>query len=257
MLFWRIDLKPGQRIKVQAAVTIPAGYNTGTSYERLGVALYDPIRHPARCPGDDPLTAIDTRHALARSGGTYRAHCSVGNVADRDRAVRLAGTYYVQVGIGRSTVNRGTMLPLQLTIEVGDGVAAEPDGPAATSIQPSQAAPPAAGVRSSTPTTAPPDQEPAASTITEPLVLTGAAVALAALAWLVARRRRQWRRPPAPPRRGSRSVDEATVRVRGTHARSTPDTASQPRADDATVRMRTSGAKPPPGTDPQEPWHRD
>ncbi|MER5227707.1 hypothetical protein [Streptomyces flaveus] len=259
MLFWRLDLQPGQSIDVQASVTVPAGYDTGRRYERLGVAVYDPVRQPVWCKGDDHLAAIDTRHAMARIGGTFRADCSLGNLADRDNAVQMAGTYYVQVGVGLSTVNRGTMLPMQLTIEVGNGVAAEPEGSASAGIPPPDAAPPAVGTSSpAAQATALPAQEPAGHTLPGPLFLTGAAATLgAALAWIAVMHRRH-QRNQGPPPGGSPPADEATVGIRAAGKPSAPGNGpSQSRIDDATVRVRATGAEPQARIDPREAWHQD
>ncbi|MFJ8856795.1 hypothetical protein [Streptomyces sp. NPDC102437] len=49
----------------------------------------------------------------------------IGDPRDRDRPVQTAGTYYVQVSVGRSTASLGTVVPLRLTIDTGFGVAAE------------------------------------------------------------------------------------------------------------------------------------
>ncbi|MFD5750677.1 hypothetical protein [Streptomyces sp. NPDC127033] len=140
-LFWRISLRPGQRLTVRTTVTVPAAYNPGPSphYERLGTRIYNPVRQPVLC--DEPtqgLELIYRGHATAKSGGPFHNSCSA---ASKSRPLETAGTHYVQVGIGDATLTRGTTLPLTVEITTGPGVPARttaPWHPGTPSVPPSQ-----------------------------------------------------------------------------------------------------------------------
>ncbi|MDP5317333.1 hypothetical protein [Streptomyces poriferorum] len=125
--FWKITLKPGQRLDIKASVGVPGGYDPGPSphYERLGVRVYDPTRQPILCDGGSDGTEMIYRgHATAQSGGTFTAECTVGTVDYKP--IKRAGTYYVQVGIGGATQTRGDTLPLTVSASTGTGVAPRP-----------------------------------------------------------------------------------------------------------------------------------
>ncbi|WP_331720402.1 hypothetical protein [Streptomyces sp. NBC_00209] len=125
--FWKITLKPGQRLDVKASVEVPGGYDPGPSphYERLGVRIYDPTRRPILCDGGSGGTEMIYRgHATARSGGTFTAECTVGTVDYKP--IERAGTYYVQVGIGGATRTKGDTLPLTVSAGTGTGVTPRP-----------------------------------------------------------------------------------------------------------------------------------
>lgn len=125
-LFWRITLKRGQRLTVQASVDVPGGYNPGASphYERLGVRIYDTVRRPLLCDRTDGTEMIYAGHATAESGGRFTARCTVGTLDYQ--ATDQAGTYYVQAGIGGATLTRGTALPLTVTVATGTGATPRP-----------------------------------------------------------------------------------------------------------------------------------
>lgn len=137
--FWRITLKRGQRLTVRASVDVPGGYNPGASphYERLGVRVYDSVRQPVRCEGSDGTEMIYAGHSTARSGGRFSTGCTVGTA--EFGAIEQPGTYYIQAGIGGSTLTRGTALPLSVTVTTGTGATPrpaekwEPGEPAGTS----------------------------------------------------------------------------------------------------------------------------
>lgn len=123
LLFWKIVLRPGQRLDVQTSVEVPGGYNPGPSphYERLGVRIYDAVRQPMLCDGaSDGTEMIYAGHATAESGGRFTAKCTIGTVDYKP--IEQAGTYYVQAGIGGATLTRGTALPLTITATTGTGV---------------------------------------------------------------------------------------------------------------------------------------
>ncbi|WP_329453478.1 hypothetical protein OG894_43795 (plasmid) [Streptomyces sp. NBC_01724] len=125
--FWKITLKTGQRLDVKVSVDVPAGYNPGPSphYERLGARVYDAVRQPIHCDGGSGGTEmIYVGHPTAKSGGRFTAVCTIGTLDYN--TVELAGTYYIQAGIGGSTLTQGTTLPLTVTVTTGTGISPPP-----------------------------------------------------------------------------------------------------------------------------------
>ncbi|MGC4951370.1 hypothetical protein ACLQ2N_35030 [Streptomyces sp. DT224] len=204
--FWKITLKPGQRLDVKASVEVPGGYDPGPSphYERLGVRIYDPTRRPILCDGSSNGTEMIYRgHATARSGGTFTAECTVGTVDYKP--VERAGTYYVQVGIGGATQTKGDTLPLTVSAATGTGVTPRPvaswkPGTPAGAVP---AEPEPAAATTPPETAADPDPDPAAAAAAGkglppwalPAALAGGVVAALALG---AVRRRPGRAAPRP-----------------------------------------------------------
>ncbi|RII20844.1 hypothetical protein DSC45_01840 [Streptomyces sp. YIM 130001] len=199
LYFYRVDLLPGQSLSVTARTTLPAGYNPGPEPEAFGVAVYDPVRQPARCRADSPTAAIWKGGSTAREGGSVEADCSLGVREDNDDAAELAGTYYIQAGITSTNKSRGDTLPLRLDIEIDDsGVvpdSAEPFEPGARGADGGGGA---AARESST------DVQPAADArplktwgVPAATALTAAALGFALLA--VLERRRHRRSAAVPP----------------------------------------------------------
>ncbi|MCX4451445.1 hypothetical protein ACIOEZ_33280 [Streptomyces sp. NPDC087866] len=231
--FWKINLKPGQRLDIKASVEVPGGYDPGPSphYERLGVRVYDPTRQPILCDGGSGGTEMIYRgHATARSGGTFTAECTVGTVDYKP--IERAGTYYVQVGIGGAARTKGDTLPLTVSAVTGPGVAPRPaeswnPGTPAGAV-PAETKPAAAATPPATATDAAPAAA-ATSTGLPPWAMPGvlAGGVIAALALGAARRR--------------------SVRVAQQRVMSAPAPGGLPRA--------SAHAGPPPAQ-PRPPFHR-
>ncbi|NGO75756.1 hypothetical protein G6045_08725 [Streptomyces sp. YC504] len=180
MLLWRIDLEPGQKLAVEARTTTPAGYGEGGALEAFGIQIYDPVRQALHC-GGDRNTAIHSSVGKGRDGSTLVADCSVGDPADnRDKPVELAGTYYVQVAMGKVADSRGTVLPIELSVNTGEGIAPTPT-PAFNPGTPKEAAAPTGSSRADA---APPaeSEKPAAQA---PTSNAFASTTIPSWAWLV------------------------------------------------------------------------
>ncbi|WP_199550180.1 hypothetical protein [Streptomyces sp. N35] len=179
MLLWRIDLEPGQKLNVEARTTTPAGYGDGGGLEAFGIQIYDPVRQAMHCAGDRN-TAMHSSVGKGRDGSTLVADCSVGDPADRrDKPVELAGTYYVQVAMGKVADSRGTVLPIELSVNTGEGITPAPK-PAFDPGTPKEAADTEGDARGDA--APPPDNgEPASQ---EPTSNASASTAIPNWAWL-------------------------------------------------------------------------
>lgn len=210
--FWKINLKPGQRLDIKVPVEVPGGYDPGPSphYERLGVRIYDPTRQPFLCDGSDGTEMIYRGHATAKSGGIFTATCTVGTLGYK--AIEQAGTYYVQAGIGGATRTKGDTLPLTVSARTGPGVAPQPaeswDPGTPAGAAPAEQKPTTAATSRGRTTN---DATPAAAESSGPSswALPGALAGgvIAALALLGAARRRPRPRPASSAPFGPSDVD--------------------------------------------------
>lgn len=151
LYFYRVDLKPGQRLQSTATITVPRGYAPGEpSTEFFRIGIHDPLRNGLLCKKDTDRVMLYRGRTVAKTGGDVTVECSIGTPGEDD-AVDIAGSYYLQVGIGRpGDLSKGTLVPLRLTVDIGRGIApeaAEPFAPGA----------PAASDRRVTPTSGPGD----------------------------------------------------------------------------------------------------
>ncbi|MFD6335282.1 hypothetical protein ACFWGI_37670 [Streptomyces niveus] len=130
LYFYRVDLKPGQRLQATATITIPRGYAPGdptTEFMRIGI--HNPLRNGLLCKKDTDREMLYSGRTVAKNGGDVTVECSIGTPGEDD-AVDTAGSHYVQLGIGRpGNLSKGTTLPLRLTVAIGTGIAPQPSEP--------------------------------------------------------------------------------------------------------------------------------
>lgn len=130
LYFYRIDLKPGQRLQATATITVPRGYAPGEpSTEFFRIGIHDPLRNGLLCKKDRDREMLYRGRTVAKNGGDVTVECSIGTPGEDD-AVDTAGAYYLQLGIGRpGDLSKGTTLPLRLTVATGTGIAPEKPEP--------------------------------------------------------------------------------------------------------------------------------
>jgi hypothetical protein len=117
-LFWRIDLKPGQTLKLTSTTAFGAAYRPDLSLvvQSHLLTIYGPSREVASCLGDGQSSVSQDDIT-----GTVELTCDSGLIGDgtSDDEWSRPGTYYFSVATTRPAENvRGLVKPLTLNVEV-------------------------------------------------------------------------------------------------------------------------------------------
>ncbi|MFG2332838.1 VWA domain-containing protein [Streptomyces sp. NPDC048604] len=118
--FWRVELKPGQKLTVKAGVDIPADFpksaTTGWS-----VDLYNAQRESTQCNDDHDSTEL----FAGRTGRIERA-CGPWEITEQDsgkspdsKGYDVPGTYYIQAQVAEPDDEaKGIVVPISLTVDI-------------------------------------------------------------------------------------------------------------------------------------------
>ncbi|GAB3403804.1 hypothetical protein [Flindersiella endophytica] len=117
-LFWRIDLKPGQTLKLTSTTAFGADYQPDLNLvvQSHLLTIYGPNRKAATCLGGGQSSV-----SQADITGTVELTCDSGLIGDgtSDDEWSQPGTYYFTVATTRPAENvRGLVKPLTLNVEV-------------------------------------------------------------------------------------------------------------------------------------------
>ncbi|WP_160159844.1 VWA domain-containing protein [Streptomyces sp. WAC05374] len=117
--FWRVELKPGQKLTVKGSVDIPDGFpDSGTT--GWGVTLYNAQRQETQC-NDNGVTEL-----FAGRTGRIERVCGPWEITERDDAGNadpkgydVPGTYYIQAQVAEPDDEaKGVVVPMSLTVDV-------------------------------------------------------------------------------------------------------------------------------------------
>jgi len=139
-LFWKVDIKAGQKLTVTGSVDVPADFPY-IQGPRFVVNLYNPLRETIPLLDNPP-------NQLRRGGGRYQATSGAWTVGDgkkyenfdgtrgefkefKDDKYALPGPYYIQVAIsGAEGAQRGIVVPVKLDVTLENTDVQRPDAPA-------------------------------------------------------------------------------------------------------------------------------
>ncbi|WP_406286526.1 hypothetical protein [Streptomyces sp. NBC_00209] len=118
--FWRVELKPGQRLTVKAGVDIPGDFPQATT-AGLALTVYNARRTSTLCNEDQRLTELfagRTGH-IERVCGPWEITEPSGTTGGDPDGYDVPGTYYVQAQVAEPGDRaKGIVVPLSLDVDI-------------------------------------------------------------------------------------------------------------------------------------------